>query len=50
MKMAPEYNCGNEEDTPQNSVNSMNIIREYPAICDRKSRDFKDKSYYYKSL
>ena len=21
----------------------MNVIREYPAICDRKSKDFKDK-------
>ena len=30
MKMVSEYNCGNE-DTTQNSVNLMNIIREYPA-------------------
>ena len=30
MKMASEYDCGNE-DTPQNSVNLMNILREYPA-------------------
>ena len=29
MKMASEYDCGNE-DTPQNSVNLMNIVREYP--------------------
>ena len=30
MKMASEFDCGNE-DTPQNSVNLMNILREYPA-------------------
>ena len=30
MKMAFEYDCGNE-DTPQNSENLMNIVREYPA-------------------
>ena len=29
MKMASKYDCGNE-DTPQNSVNLMNVIREYP--------------------
>ena len=29
--MAYEYVCGNEEDTPQNSANFMNVIREYPA-------------------
>ena len=28
--MASEFDCGNE-DTPQNSVNLMNILREYPA-------------------
>ena len=30
MKMASEFDCGNE-DIPQNSVNLMNILREYPA-------------------
>ena len=30
MKMASEFDCGNE-DTPQNSVGLMNILREYPA-------------------
>ena len=30
MKMASEHDCGNE-DTPQNSVNLMNISREYRA-------------------
>ena len=30
MKIASEYDCGNE-DTPLNSVNLMNIVREYPA-------------------
>ena len=31
MKMAYEYDCGNKGTcTPQNSVNLMNIIREYP--------------------
>ena len=35
MKMASEYDCGNE-DTPQNRVNLMNIaniVREYPTKC-----------------
>ena len=41
MKMASEYDCANDEDTPQNSVNLMYVIREYPAIYDRKSKDFK---------
>ena len=41
MKMASEYDRGNDEDTPQNSVNLMNVIREYPAIYDSKSKDFK---------
>ena len=41
MKMSSEYFCGNDEDTPQNSVNLMNIIREYPALHDRKSKYFK---------
>ena len=39
MKMAYEYVCGNEEDIRQNSVNLMNLIREYPAMQDRNSRD-----------
>ena len=30
MKMSSEYDCGNE-DNPQNSVNLMNIVGEYPA-------------------
>ena len=30
MKMVSEYDCGNE-DTTKNSVNLMNIMREYPA-------------------
>ena len=29
MKMASEYDCGNEEDTPPNSVNLMIIYRKY---------------------
>ena len=32
MKMASEYDCGNEEDIPQSSVNLMNVIIEYPAM------------------
>ena len=41
MKVAFEYDSGNE-DTPQNSENLMNIVREYPArytcnkVLDRK--------------
>ena len=34
MKMASEHDCGNE-DTPQNSVNLMNIVREPPNIHTR---------------
>ena len=30
MKMVSKYDCNNE-DTPQNGVNLMNIVREYPA-------------------
>ena len=30
MKMASEYDCGNE-DTPPKSVNLMNIVGEYHA-------------------
>ena len=37
MKMASKYDRGNDEDTPQNSVNLMNVLREYPSIYDRKS-------------
>ena len=29
MKMASKYDCGNEKDAPQNSVNLMNIYRKY---------------------
>ena len=29
MKIASEYDCGNDEDTPKNSVNLMNIYRKY---------------------
>ena len=38
MKMASEYDCGHEEDTPQNGVNFMNVVGEYLAVYD------KDKS------
>ena len=44
MKIASEYDCNNDEDTLQNSVNLMNVMREYPTKCDRKSKDFKDES------
>ena len=44
MEMTCKYDCGNEEDTPQNSVNLMNVIREYPTIYDGKSKDFQDES------
>ena len=42
MKMESEYNCGNE-DTRQNSVNLMNIVRKCPAkyTC-RKVLDHKE--------
>ena len=30
MKMSSEYDSGND-DNPQNSVNLMNIVEEYPA-------------------
>ena len=30
MKMSSEYDCG-DDDNPQNSVNLMNIVGEYPA-------------------
>ena len=36
MKMASKYDCGNE-DTPADSLNLINIVREYPAkyICSK---------------
>ena len=37
MKMASEYDFGNGVDIPQNCVNYINKIMEYPAIYDRKS-------------
>ena len=45
MKMESKYNCGNE-DTRQNSVNLMNIIRKYPAkytcrkVCELQSSGY----------
>ena len=44
MKIESECDRGDKEDSPVNGVNLMNIIREYPAIYDRKSKDHKDKS------
>ena len=41
--MASEYDCGNEEDSTRNSVYLMNVIGEYPAMYDIKTKDFKTK-------
>ena len=42
--MASEYDCDNDEDTPQQSANLMNVVRQYRATYDTKSKDFRGKS------
>ena len=45
MKTASEYDCGNE-DTPQNSMNLMNIVREYPTKYTCSIKFFMTKSQF----